>query len=88
MVLEGGTLASSAGAWLSLLVRPVFGWVGNVVGIGWLVVGTLLGPEGAGCPVCPGCLLSWLGLPVSHTAGVPMGVPGLVGAWGGCLVVR
>ena len=48
MVLEGGTLTSSAGAWSSPLVRPVLGRAGNVVEIGWLVVGTLLGPEGAG----------------------------------------
>jgi hypothetical protein len=51
--LEGGTLTSSAGGLVSLLVRlvePAFAWgrVWNVVVQGWLVVGTLLGPEGTG----------------------------------------
>ena len=45
--LEGGTLTSSAGDMLSLLVRPasVGGERGGGVGP---VVGTLLGPEGTG----------------------------------------
>ena len=51
--LEGGTLTSSAGDLVSPLVPPgdpAFAWgrVWNVVVRGWLVVGTLLGPEGAG----------------------------------------
>ena len=54
VVLEGGTLTRSAGARSPLLVRLVFGRVGNVVGMGWPVVGTLLGPEGTGRPASVG----------------------------------
>ena len=51
--LEGGTLTSSAGDLVSLLVRLVdlmfvWGRVWNACGGGELVVGTLLGPEGTG----------------------------------------
>ena len=50
VVLEGGTLTSSAGSCLVLLVPlPVWG-VGNVVRGAESVVGTLLGPEGTGPP--------------------------------------
>ena len=48
--LEGGTLTSSAGDLVSLLVRPcVSEDAGGLErgGDGELVVGTLLGPEGA-----------------------------------------
>ena len=58
VVLEGGTLTSSAAGCRRLLVRPPFAGAGNgVVGeVG--VVGTLLGPEGTGdrC-FCSGVLL-------------------------------
>ncbi len=52
-VLEGGTLTSSVAGWCRLLVRPGVSRVeafrvGNGVGAGLGVVGTLLGPEGAG----------------------------------------
>ena len=76
MVLEGGTLTSSAGAWSSLLVRLVFGRAGNVVEIGWLVVGTLLGPEGVDLSGEPGGCFLVQGCPVSRTAVPPVGVRG------------
>ena len=90
--LEGGTLTSSAGDLVSLLVRPFGVW--NVGGVGGLVVGTLLGPERADhhpwgvilVVVWP--LLLCQGLPVSRTAAAPVGVVGLAGSCGGCLVVR
>ena len=71
--LEGGTLTSSAGGLVSLLVRLVvsFGvrWVGNAGGVGWLVVGTLLGPEGTGRPA----LLRWCAASVvCRFGGVPL----------------
>jgi hypothetical protein len=60
---------------------------------GWPVVGTLLGPERAGHR--PGVILGWWeplllcqGLPASRTAAAPVGVVGLAGSCGGCLVVR
>jgi hypothetical protein len=57
--LEGGTLTSSAGDLVSLLVRPslVSSDAGVGVeggGVGELVVGTLLGPEGTGQHLSPG----------------------------------
>jgi len=78
--LEGGTLTSSAGDLVSLLVRlrVSFGMCGvwNVVVQGWLVVGTLLGPEGTG-----DCFFSG-GLHVCRTARLTLW--GVVGAGGGC----
>ena len=54
---------------LLLLVRPAFAWVGNVVVIGWLVVGALLGPERAGIPVSSGLVVVLCqGRSASHTA--------------------
>lgn len=48
VVLEGGTLTSSAAGCGRLLVRPAPEGVGGERGRGWVgVVGTLLGPEGA-----------------------------------------
>ncbi len=89
VVLEGGTLTSSAGPWWPLLVPPW--WVGNVVGVGGVVVGALLGPEGTGRPYVSvlrggvaGCLA---GLTCSRTVWVAVASWGLAGAWGGCLVV-
>ena len=90
--LEGGTLTSSARRSSLLLVRRslLFGVVGVwiVVGVGGLVVGTLLGPEGVG-RLCwflgsPG---SWVGRVACSVGGllvlVPPGLPGLAGAVGG-----
>src|SRR4051794_24526713 len=69
VVLEGGTLTSSAGASPRVpLVLPVFGPVCNVAVGGGLVVGTLLGPEGADEAS------SAQGRPWSHIAGPPWGV--------------
>ena len=78
-VLEGGTLTSSAGTMVLLLVRLFLSERGTWWGVG-SVVGTLLGPEGTGRPVggtrcgsgvrlCPGLL----DLRPSH---------GCVGWWG------
>ena len=58
--LEGGTLTSSAAGLPWCLVRPrVLGCGGRERDRGrWVVVGTLLGPEGAGdCFFCEGSML-------------------------------
>ena len=84
--LEGGTLTSSAGDLVSLLVRPVvpafaWGWVWNVVVGGWSVVGTLLGPEGTGrLPGGGWVVRSWEAIWSSYRPGCP-------GAGGGWRVV-
>jgi hypothetical protein len=75
--LEGGTLTSSAGDLVSLLVRParlrMGGW-----GTRWwrgLVVGTLLGPEGTGRPLDGGGWLSLEGfMPVVPSGGSCVGL--------------
>jgi hypothetical protein len=91
VVLEGGTLTSSAGTRLPLLVPPVLGRVGNVVGSGGRVVGTLLGPERAD-PA--GGVASGGGRGSRVRAGlhrIPLSRlwPGGLVGWGGrCLVVR
>ena len=69
VVLEGGTLTSSAGIVSLLLVRPFGVW--NAVVGGVRSVGTLLGPEGAEYP------LSRSGPIVCRTAAVPVGMVGL-----------
>jgi hypothetical protein len=51
--LEGGTLTSSAGDSMSPLVQPLHRGVERG-GVGELVVGTLLGPEGTGRLCCFG----------------------------------
>ena len=82
VVLEGGTLTSSAGG----CCCSQYGVTSVACGTGWrgLVrfVGTLLGPEGAGNR----CF--WQGLPASRTVVSLVGGAGLAGSCGGCLVVR
>jgi hypothetical protein len=100
--LEGGTLTSSAGDLMSLLVRllGVFGCSGGGErgGEGELVVGTLLGPEGTGRPVAvevagSGCCLTqglMLVVPPTPCPGFGPGelVWGLAVGLVGCLSVR
>jgi hypothetical protein len=83
VVLEGGTLTSSAAGFCRPVVRRHLGGVWNQVGWSTGVVGTLLGPEGTGdrCTsdraflfLIPSCLL-WECV-------------GSVGSGGGFLVVR
>jgi hypothetical protein len=89
VVLEGGTLTSSAGPCRGLLVRHPLcgGCVDRSLGCGIWFVGTLLGPEGTGRPRMWGVL-------GSRFRAVLFLVPlcllwecaGLAGAWGWCLV--
>jgi hypothetical protein len=82
VVLEGGTLTSSAAGFGRSLVRRHFGGAWKRIARSTGVVGTLLGPEGAG----DRCF--WQGLPAFRTVIVPVGAVGLAGSCGGCLVVR
>ena len=88
MVLEGGTLTSSAGIVIAASTAPFAGWGTRVVG-GDRFVGTLLGPEGTGRPLV-GCVgISVQGRSASHTAVCPLwGVSGPVGSGGRWLVGR
>ena len=87
VVLEGGTLTSSAGPWMRAPSTAVPLWGGvdrSLVRRGWFV-GTLLGPERAGCPGVPGsvdlCRAGLYLIPLSsHAWGA-----GLVGSGGRCL---
>ena len=83
VVLEGGTLTSSAGIVCCALVRPLGAW--NACGDADRFVGTLLGPERA--DPAGGFPWSWTlllcqGLPVSHTAVLPVGGDGSGGVVG------
>ena len=49
--LKGGTLTSSAAGFAWCLVRPHL-WGVERDRVGWVVVGTLLGPEGTGRSCC------------------------------------
>ncbi len=89
VVLEGGTLTSSAGSLVLPLVRRSLAVVGNGVGSGGSVVGTLLGPEGTGpsfvfavCGGGGGLVGLVRGRSASHTAASPEGGAGLVGSGG------
>ena len=88
-MLEGGTLTSSAGASPQVpLVLPVFGPAWNVAVGGGLVVGTLLGPEGAGPGTGCGCGgFVTQGHPWSQTSRRWSGHGG-AGGGGGCLLVE
>src|SRR3954447_21684743 len=83
VVLEGGTLTSSAAGCGRLPVRRSLGGVWNGVVDGGLVVGTLLGPEGTGPGVCPGGRCFCSGPPCFSYRRVPRGVRGFGGGvWG------
>jgi hypothetical protein len=78
VVLEGGTLTSSAGPRCGLPVRRALRGAHGAESVRRVsVVGTLLGPEGAG----DRCFMR--GLPASRTTGRPAGRVGSAGSGGG-----
>ena len=79
VVLEGGTLTSSAGIVCRALVRPLRG-CGTRVVTGDRFVGTLLGPERAGRPIRGVSAILCQDRSASHTAVSPEGEH--TGWWG------